>query len=321
VTFLSPLAGLVGVGVAAALAVLLFAEQRSRRLADVLGLVPRGPIEPAVAALAIVLVGVLVGLAAAQPVTSSVRPREGRTDAQAIVLLDISRSMLARERRGGPTRFERAVEDAKRLRAAIPDVPVGVASMTDRVLPHMFPTTSANAFTAVVDRTMGVERPPPDRAGRGRVTSFAAMSALATNNFFADEAQRRVAIVLTDGETVPLDLGTLRARMLGGRIATVIVRYWGPLDRVYGEGGVPERYRPDPASAATVEEVAEAVQGRVYASTELDSAVARVQSLLGDGPVGEQGQELQSTEWAPYALALAGVPLLFLLWRRNLATA
>ena len=124
-TLISPLAALVGVGVALALAVLLFAEQRSRRLATALGLVPQGPGGPLAATLAIVLVGVLVGLAAAQPVTSSVQPREARTDAEVIVLLDISRSMLARERRGGPTRFERASQDAKDLRAAVPDVPVG----------------------------------------------------------------------------------------------------------------------------------------------------------------------------------------------------
>jgi hypothetical protein len=321
VTLISPMAALVGVGVAAALAVLLFAEQRSRRLAGALGLVPRGPGGPLAAALAIVLVGVLVGLAAAQPVTSSVRPRDARTDAEVLVLLDISRSMLARERKGSPTRFERAVQDAKEIRAAVPDVPVGIASLTDRVLPHLFPSTSANTFTAVLDRSMGVERPPPDRSGRGRVTALAALSAIATNNFYSAESTKRVAIVLTDGETVPADLGTLRARMLGAGIATIFVRYWSPEERVYGPGGVPERYRPDPGSEEVLRDVADAVDGRIFAAGDLAGVVARTQSLLGDGPVGQRGRELQTVEWAPAVLALAFVPLLFLLWRRNLSVA
>jgi hypothetical protein len=321
VTLISPLAAFVGAGVAVALSVLLLAERRSRKLADALGLVPRGPRGPLAAAFAIVLVGVLVGLAAAQPVTSSVRPRDARTDAEVLVLLDISRSMLARERRAGPTRFARAVQDAKVLRAAIPDVPVGIASLTDRVLPHLFPSTSANAFTAVLDRAMGVERPPPDRSGRGRVTALAALSAIATNNFYSAESTKRVAIVQTDGETVPADLGTLRARMLGARIATIFVRYWSPDERVYGPGGIPERYRPDPGSEAVLRDVARAVDARVFASGDLAGVEARMQSLLGDGPVGERGRELQTVEWAPAALALAFVPLLYLLWRRNVSVA
>ena len=54
---------------------------------------------------------------------------------------------------------------------------MGVASLTDRVLPHLFPTLGANAFAAVVDSGIGIERPPPDRRAR-RATAFLALGDL-----------------------------------------------------------------------------------------------------------------------------------------------
>jgi hypothetical protein len=40
--------------------------------------------------------------------------------------------------------------------------------------------------------------------------------------------------------------------------------------------------------------------------------------VLGRGPTGPQGQELQSAELASHVAIAAFVPLLYLLWRRNL---
>ena len=262
-------------------------------------------------------IGGLIALAAAQPVLSSVRDREGRVDAEAFFVFDTTRSMLARNGRNGSTRFDRAREAAKELRAGIPTVPAGVASITDRVLPLLFPTTSANVFTATVDRPLGIERPPPDRAGRGRSTALQALAALATQNFYGAEAQHRVAVVLTDGESLPTDLGTLRARLLGGRIVPVFVRFWGEDDRVFDARGVPERYRPDPGSGDQLRAVADAGRGRVFEANQVGQALAAVRKALGEGPTGPRGRELQSRELAPVVLALAFLPLGFLIWRRN----
>lgn len=317
--FLTPAAALVGVAALLAITLLVLAERRSRRLAAAIGLVPRGRSAGLGPALMLASVGALVAVAAAQPVASSVRPKQGRLDAEAMFVFDVSRSMLARTGRTGTTRLDRARVAAKELRAALPDVPVGIASLTDRVLPLVFPTASANVFTAALDRSVGIERPPPDRSGRGRATALGALAALATQNFYSDSARYRVAIVFTDGESLPTDLGTLRARLLGGRIVPVLVRFWDADERVYDARGVPERaYRPDPASAEAIRAVAEAGEGTAFEERQLGEALAAARSALGTGPTGPRGEELQSRQLARYALAAAFLPLGFLLWRRNL---
>ena len=299
--------------------VLLRAEVRGRRVCAALGLVPRGRGAGALEIGALALVGALLGVAAMQPVGSRVQPREQRTDAEAIFVFDISRSMEARARRGAPTRFARALAAAKELRATMPAVPVGVSTVTDRVLPHLFPTSSANVFTATLDRSLGIERPPPDRSGRGRATALGALAALATNNFYGADASRRLAVVFTDGETLPADLGTLRARMLGGGVRTLVVRFWGPDERIYDARGAVERgYRPDPASTGVLAELTAAVEGSTFGERRLDDAAARARALLGDGPTGPRGRELSSLELAAPVAAAAFAPLLLLLWRRNL---
>jgi von Willebrand factor type A domain len=319
VTFISPLAGLVGLLAVVGIAVLVAAEARGRRVCAVLGLAPRGRSAGVPEIVALGLVGGLLAVAAMQPVGSRVESRHGRTDAEAQFVFDISRSMEARAGRGGATRFERALAAAKELRAAMPSVPVGVASVTDRVLPHLFPTTSANVFTATLDRALGIERPPPDSSGRGRATALGSLTALATNNFFGVESRRRLVVVFTDGETVPADLGTLRARMLGARIQPIFVRFWSPDERIYTARGALDRgYRPDPASVPAMAELASAVEGRSFHEHDLEAVAERARSLLGDGPTGAHGRELQSVELAAPAATAAFLPLLFLLWRRNL---
>jgi hypothetical protein len=318
VTFVSPLAGLVGLGAVAAIAVLVAAESRGRRVCAALGLLPRGGAAGLAEIVALALVGVLLGVAAMQPIGSSVAPRQGRTDAEALFVFDISRSMEARAAREAPTRFARALAAAKELRAAMPEVPVGIASVTDRVLPHLFPTTSTNVFTATVDRSLEIEHPPPDRSARGRVSALGALVALATNNFYGAESARRLAVVFTDGESLPADLGTLRARMLGARIRPIFVRFWDSDERVYAASGAVERgYRPDPASTDQLAVLADAVEGRTFGERDLAAAADRARSLLGDGPTGAHGSELQSVELSTPVAAAAFLPLLFLLWRRN----
>ena len=317
VSFLTPLGGLVGLLALAALAALYRAERRSRALAAELGLAPAGWSAALLPALALVLTGVLAGLAAAQPVISRSAARSGRTDAEVVVVFDITRSMLARTKPGEPTRFDRARAIAKALRAAFPDVPFGASSLSDRLLPHLMPTTSANVFTATLDRALGIERPPPDRSG-GRVTALGALSALATNNFFGEGSRRRLVVVLTDGESLPVDVGTVRARLFRGRIVPFFVHVWGPDERVFTPAGTAERYRPDPGSGPLLDDLASALGGQVFQEGEGSALAAAARSVLGSGPTGPQGRELSSLQLAPYLLAALLLPLGLLLWRRNL---
>src|SRR4051794_23167839 len=107
----------------------------------------------------------LLGLAAAQPVLRHTsHPRE-RVGVQALFVLDTSRSMAASATSTSPTRLDRAVAAATKLRAAIPTVSAGIATFTDRVLPDLLPVTGAASFDAVAQRTVGIEKPPPADSG------------------------------------------------------------------------------------------------------------------------------------------------------------
>src|SRR4029077_1192606 len=95
---------------------------------------------------ALVLAITLLGLAAAQPVVASPHRSTVRRDADVFVVLDTSRSMLASRAPATPTRFDRARAIARGLDKALPAAAVGIASMTDRVLPHLFPTVNRADF-------------------------------------------------------------------------------------------------------------------------------------------------------------------------------
>ena len=285
-------------------------------MCTVLGLEPRRWWHVGIDAGALVAVGLLLGLAAAQPVVSKVRPTVGRTDAEAIVVFDVSRSMLARGGPSSPTRLERGREIAKRLRAELPDVPVGVSSLTDRVLPHLFPTTSKTAFTSTVDRAVDIERPPPDRRSR-RATSLGALADLGRQNFFGGRARTRIAVVLSDGESIPFILSELRAPLVAGRVGLYFVHLWDEDERVFDANGRTEGYRPSPASRPVLERIVRDVGGGVYSEAEAPAAISAVVTRLGTGPVVTRGRELQAVLLAPYAAGAAVLPLALVLLRRN----
>jgi hypothetical protein len=319
-SFLTPWAALVGLLGGVALWALVGAERRARAVCRALGLVPRPWRSAALPALAVFVAALLLALAAAQPVVATVRQGEGRTDAEALVVLDISRSMLASRRARDPTRIERARAIAKEVRGSLPGVPVGVASLTDRVLPHLFPTTNQDVFVATLDRAVGIERPPPDRSGRGRATSLRALAAVGTRNFFSPGARKRVAVVLTDGESRSVAVGPLAAALAQGNVTLLLVHVWDVEERIFGANGSPiPEYLADPDTPGFVSSLANAVGARVFGEDDAGRVAQGVRSAIGSGPLGPSGRELQSLELAPYAVLGAFLPLAFLVWRRNLA--
>ncbi len=301
---------LLGVGVAA------LSERRSRRLCGTLGLQPRSWWSLGVDIGALVAIAVLLGLAAAQPVVSQVRASRGRTDAEAIVVFDISRSMLARSSPTSLTRLQRARDIAKQLRAELTDVPIGVSSLTDRLLPHLFPTMSMTAFTSTIDRAINIERPPPERRDL-RATAFGALADLGRQNFFGSKARVRVAVVLTDGESIPFNLGELRGPLVSGRVSVHFVHIWDEDERVYDARKRSERYRPAALSRSVLERIAREVGGSVHSETDAATAISTVDRRLGTGPRVQRGRELQAVPLAPYAAAAAALPLALVLLRRN----
>jgi hypothetical protein len=318
--FLSPKAALVGALVLLPLAAFLVVELRAARVRGELRLRGESLVVRLPVALAILAFAACLAIASAQPVVERTSTTLARTDAAAFVVIDTSRSMLATEGPGRPIRFARAKQAALRLRGAIPDVPVGLASITDRVLPHLFASTDIDAFRATLERSIGVNRPPPSSASDIRTSDFGSLSALANQNFFARRVRHRVVIVLTDGETVPVSETYLRDLYdVGPDIQTIFVRFWSSTERVYGKKGKPEpQYRPDPASGSQLAKIASTMGGRLFGEREIGAAIRAERRYVGRGNRVKVAAQRKTVALAPYGVLAAFVPLGFLLWRRNL---
>jgi hypothetical protein len=322
VSFVTPVAGLVALLVLLPLGALLFAQQSLESLCGQLGIRPPGRRGAVTMGIAFVLFALFVGMAAAQPVVSSRQGIEGRTDAETFFIFDVSRSMSARSGPTEPTRLARARDAAKRLRNELGEVPTGVASFTDRLLPHLFPTVSTNTLLATMDRAIGVDRPPAGLPwGDNLGTKLGAIGDIATAGYFSPESRHRAAVVFTDGETLPDDISTLSQRLQRGNVRLYFVRIWDVNERVYERGLVNTAYVPDPTSESQLKALAGQVGASIFTPDQMDAAARDLRGVMGRGPTGVRGYELKSSELAPYVFALSLVPLLFLLWRRNLPPA
>jgi uncharacterized protein with von Willebrand factor type A (vWA) domain len=316
-SFLSPLGFLLAVGAALPLAAFAIAEVRAGRAAAGLGLPRRQARARATVAGALVLVAALLAVAAAQPVIAMTRTISERTDAEAFVVVDTSRSMLASSGPRAPTRFQRAQAFAIRLRAALPDVPFGLASMTDRALPHLFPTIDRDVFRETVQQVIGIERPPPAGFTK-KATNLESLTAIANRSFFGHAARKRVAIVLTDAESRPFyEPGVGSIFQHAPRTDLVIVRFWKARERVYVGGRVDPGYRPDPGSAQIASNLAADAAGRTFDESQLGAAVASIRDYLGTGPRVAAQRERRRVSLAPWAALATLVPVGFLLWRRS----
>ena len=317
-TFLTPAAALVALGVVLPLAALVVARRHARLVRGRLGLGEPARRRLAVALVSLVAAATLVGLAAAQPIVERGTTLNVRTDAEVFVVLDISRSMLAQESASAPMRIDRAKEAASSFRVALPGVRVGLASMTDRVLPHLFPSVRQDVYEATLERAIDVERPPPRTGFQSTATSLDALGAVRALRFFSPSANKRVLVVLTDGESVPvsnLRLGAIMRRQ--PEIGMVFVHVWGGDEGVYSRGAREPQYRPKPDSRAILDRLASASGGAVVDESEMSKAVRVTRAFLGDGPTVVEGEAGNRTALAPYLLLLAFPPLGLALWRRD----
>lgn len=317
-TFLSPGAALVALAAALPLASFVVGRRRLGAVRHTLGLAaPAGGGDLLVAG-CLVAVCALLGLAAAQPAIERESLRRVRSDAQAYVVLDTSRSMLAAASPTGRTRLQRAQAAAVALRAAFPDIATGVGTFTDRVLPNLLPSADEVAFDRTVASAIGIQRPPPIQ-DRIRATTFAALAEIPRNGTFAPSAKRRVLVVLTDGESRPFDLGEL-SRVVARRPETslIVIHVWQHGEAIFQPSGVREgAYHPDPTTRSQLDALARATGGTVFSETDLGGAITRVRSLLGRGPTEVAGRTTNIQTLAPYSALLALLPLGTLLWRRS----
>lgn len=317
-TFLTPLGALVSVGVLVPLAALLVVRRHARHVRVGLGLSEPAKRGLAVALVSLLAVGMLLGLAAAQPIIERTRTLEVRTDAEAFVVIDVSRSMLAQTDVGSPTRIARAKLAARELRASLPAVRVGIASLTDRVLPHLFPNTDEKVFAATLERAIGIERPPPGASFQTKATELDSLASVRSRRFFSPTARRRLLVVLTDGESVPVNRARLRTQLLRPPpVDTVFVHVWHEGERVFTRRVAERQYRSDPMSRALLEGLAKATNGSVFSEDAVGSAVRKSRALLGDGPTVVEGETQSAIALAPYLSMAVFVPLALLFWRRD----
>jgi len=316
--FLTPLGALLGL---TALAPVWVFRILGRRVGTVrarlgLGRSPRRSVSWHVGALAAVCA--LFALAATQPVVATTRIAQERTDAQLFVVVDTSRSMLASARPGGPTRFDRALGVAQALADRLPEIPVGVASMTDRLLPHLFPTTDRRVLAATLGKTLSIESPGPSNVYSTRATTFDTLAAAPTLNYFPPSAKKRVLVVLTDGETRPLEEDLASALDRRPRIETVFVRIWQADERIYVTGIAEFGYSADASSEVALERVASIIGGRVVSEGDTEALRQHVVRTLGRGPTTDRKHEGNRLALMPWLTLAAFVPLSLILYRRNL---
>jgi hypothetical protein len=309
-TVLTGLGALVALACLLPLAAGLAGRRRAAAVASLLGLHPASGRTARTGLVAAAIV--LLGLAAAQPALTHDSHARVRSGVQAIFVLDTSRSMAASATATSPTRLDRAVAAAVTLRGAIGDVPAGIATLTDRVLPDLLPVADAGSFAAVAERSVAIEQPPPSSTGV-RATTYGALDELAAGNYFAPKTARKLVVLLTDGESAPIDAAEIAGTLdPADGYRFVAVRLWHGDESVFGANGKPEAaYRPDPAGAVVLRELAHALAGHAYDEGRMSDAASALRGAAGSGPTTPAAEA--TTRRTPLAPYLAAAALLLLL--------
>jgi hypothetical protein len=317
VSFLTPLDALFALAGLVPLAALAIARRRAAEVRRALGLVtPPGPaVAPVVVSLA--LLPALLGVAAAQPVVVREQQLSQRADAQLYFVFDTSLSMSARASLHSPSRLERAKRAALRILPGLGDLPVGLASMTDRTLPSLLPTTDLGLIERTLAQSIGIDRPPPSQRYPGRATTLQALLPIGDSHFFSTGVNRRILVVFTDGESSRLP-PSYAVGQRGILVPPFLVHVWAPNEHVYLHGKPDTRYRPDPQSGSLLERFARLTHGRSFGEHQIAQVASAIHAAAGPATAQTTVQQYARVALAPWFVLAGAVPLAFLLWRRNL---
>jgi hypothetical protein len=305
-TFLTPLGGLMALAALIPLAGFVAGRGRVSAVRSALGLMPPARISMARRAAGVSAIAVL-GLAATQPAVSAVAIGRTRTNVEVLFVLDTSRSMAASASADSATRLARAEVAAARLRAEIPTVPAGIATLTDRVLPDLIPVTDVAAFDSVLTQAVAIESPPPTETLVARVTTYSALEDIGTGDYFDPGVRRRVVVLLSDGESLPVNGGQIAAQLppaFGYRF--LAVRFWAADEGVYDPNGRREPgYHPDPAGRALLAQLAASLGGRSYEEADLGAAGGYLHKIVGSGQTVTTRRVASVRTLAPFVAGLA----------------
>jgi hypothetical protein len=305
-TFLTPPGGLVALAALIPLAAFAAGRGRVAAVRGALGLMPPSRTSMARRTAAVAAI-VLLGLAATQPALSSVATAQTRTNVEVLFVLDTSRSMAASASADSPTRLERAVAAATRLRAGIPTVPSGIATLTDRVLPDLLPVTDVAAFDSVLTRAVAIESPPPIETLVVRDTTYAALEDIGSGNYFEPGVTRRVVVLLSDGESLPINPAEIAGALppaSGYRF--LAIRFWAADEGVYDPNGRSEPgYHPYPAGRVLLGQLAGSLGGRFYEEARLGQAAGYLDQIIGSGRTATTRVAASVRTLAPFVAGLA----------------
>ena len=165
-------------------------------------------------------------------------------------------------------------------------------------------------------QSIAIDQPPPSQEYKTRATTFDALVPLVESHFYSQGVQRRLLIVLTDGESS--QISPLLKLTLHRRVAPVFVHVWEPGERIFNRGRADRRYVADPQSKRALDELAE-----ITGST----ALLRGGRLRRDRARGPRRRRARRHAYA-HRLVCAHRPrtvvrargraaACFLLWRRN----
>ena len=133
----------------------------------------------------------------------------------------------------GPVRYATVPGAVGVLEAPDNPVPVGIASLTNRVLPHLFPSADEDVFRATLERAIDIERPPPGfsfiapvQGTLRNATSLASLAAVATQRFYSRGDGHRLLVVLTDGESSRVSAPAVGRSLREAGIETVYLQFW-----------------------------------------------------------------------------------------------
>jgi hypothetical protein len=260
-----------------------------------------------------VLVPLLIALGATQPALRTRHTVKVRGDAGVFVVVDTSSSMLARSGPKAPTRLALAKRVAIAADAGLAGIPTGIATITDRVLPDLFPSLDSAAFTSTANALV-VNGPPPRETQR-IATTFGVLASLRRSGFFAPAEHRRALLLVTDGESRPFDSAVLaRALAVRPAVRVLAIRVGGGGDRLYTAAGrAGSSYRADPARARrALAQLTAATGGHEYTSGA--AAAAAIRSAFGEGPTTAVQQGVSRRNLASWFIMSSLLPLLIVLW-------
>jgi hypothetical protein len=317
-TFLTPIDALFALAAAVPLAALWLAHSRMERVRRLFSLTTPRRRELAGVVAALALLPVLMGVAAAQPVVVRHHLLGQRLDVQVFMVFDATTSMTARTGQQGPTRLARAKQEAEEVIPKLGDIPVGLAAMTDRVLPVLMPTPNYGLVRRTLDESVGIDRPPPGQRYSGRVPTLPALELIGRSNFYSPGVQHQVLVVFTDGEATRIrsPIGYDLARAM--TVHPLFVHMWAPTERIYKRGGrIDPHYRPDLTSPGALSRFAAAAHGRVFEENDLHALEQTIRAEAGSSPVSTNVIGYARVALAPWFVLAGVVPLGFLLYRRN----